>query len=387
MSGRKSERGKERDERGLLIGGLIVAGLILFFFIFHIDGYNVTGNYHATDREIIEYVMQGPFSYNTVFLAMSFNDREVDDPFIETISVDMKSARTIEVRVTEKKLIGSVCYNGSYWYFDTKGIVRTRSDFSEADYRAHMAGKSFSEIRNAAASEAGGAESRVPASGGESAALPSGAAGSTEKPSGAASGAAGSASDPAGTSAAAPGLPAAAPGFPEALPGFAAASESASGSAASGVRYLSANGSGSSAAGKEKKTGDTAAADSASGTLRKGNGNYIPVVTGLSFPAVSVGQPLTVLFTNVFPGLRELKKYVDEGGYEPDGVEYSLDGEMLLTFGGITVNIGSFTEIEEELYVMNNILPSLEGQSGILHMENYDGSANRLIFSKNENNS
>ena len=68
-------------------------------------------------------------------------------------------------------------------------------------------------------------------------------------------------------------------------------------------------------------------------------------------------------------------------------MEYTLDGEMLLMFGGITVNIGSFTEIEEELYVMNNILPSLAGQSGILHMENYDGSSNRLIFSKNEKNS
>ena len=285
MSVRKSDRGKERDEKGLLIGGLIVAGLILFFFIFRIDGYSVNGNFHATDREIIEYVMQGPFSYNTVFLAMSFNDREVDDPFIERISVDMKNTHTIEVRVAEKKMIGSVFYNGSYWYFDTKGVVRIRSDFSEADYKEHLAGKSYSEIRNAS-------------------------------------------------------------------------------------------------------VGDTAEnTENISGGLRKGSGNYIPVVTGLSFSAVSVGQPLTVLFTNVFPGLRELKKYVDEGGYEPDSVEYTLDGEMLLKFGGITVNIGSFSEIEEELYAMNNILPSLEGQSGILHMENYDGSSNRLIFSKNEKNS
>ena len=326
MSVRKSDRGRERDEKGLLIGGLIVAGLILFFFIFRIDGYSVNGNYHATDREIIEYVMQGPFSYNTVFLAMSYNDREVDDPFIEKISVDMKSVHTIEVRVTEKKMIGSVFYNGSYWYFDTKGIVRIRSDFCEADYRAHMAGKSYTEIRNSEARDTVGAESRGTGSGREV----TESAGATAE---------------SGTSGA----------------------QSASGNAS------------------DESTPDKT--ESAPGSLRKGTGNYIPVVSGLSFSAVSVGQPLTVLFTNVFPGLRELKKYVDEGGYEPDSVEYTLDGEMLLTFGGITVNIGSFTEIEEELYVMNNILPSLEGQSGILHMENYDGSSNRLIFSKNEKNS
>ena len=335
MSVRKSDRGKERDEKGLLIGGLIVAGLILFFFIFRIDGYSVNGNYHATDREIIEYVMQGPFSYNTVFLAMSYNDREVDDPFIEKISVDMKNTHTVEVRVTEKKMIGSVFYNGSYWYFDTKGIVRIRSDFCESDYRAHMAGKSYSEIRNSEARNTVGTESRGTGSGKavtESAGVmaESGTAGVT------------------------------------------------AGSGTAGVTPASGN----------APDGNTAVnADNVSGELRKGNGNYIPVVSGLSFSAVSVGQPLAVLFTNVFPGLRELKKYVDEGGYEPDSVEYTLDGEMLLTFGGITVNIGSFTEIEEELYVMNNILPSLEGQSGILHMENYDGSSNRLIFSKNEKNS
>ena len=335
MSGRKSDRGRERDEKGLLIGGLIIAGLIVFFFIFRIDGFTVTGNYHATDQEIIEYVMQGPFSYNTVFLAMSFNDREVDDPFIQKISVDMKSTHTIEVRVTEKKMIGSVFYNGSYWYFDTKGIVRIRSDFSEADYRAHMAGKSYSDIRNEAVRKTAGTESKGTGSSGSKT---------------------GSAGDPAGTG--------------------GASDPSVSGTADSGT-----------APGNSADRSGAAEAGSTAGSLRKGNGNYIPVVTGLSFSAVSVGQPLTVLFTNVFPGLRELKKYVDEGGYEPDSVEYTLDGEMLLMFGGITVNIGSFTEIEEELYVMNNILPSLAGQSGILHMENYDGSSNRLIFSKNEKNS
>ena len=336
MSVRKSERGKERGEKGLLIGGLIFAALILFFFIFRIDGYSVTGNYHASDQEIIEYVMQGPFSYNTVFLAMSYNDREVDDSFIEKISVDMKSTHTIEVRVAEKKLIGSVFYNGSYWYFDTRGIVRVRSDFCEADYREHLAGKSFSEIREAAAKNAAGTESGN-----------AGTAGGTAGSANGTTGAAGTANGAAG---------------------------SVNGTAADSVNGAAGSSNGTSESG-------------VSGSLRKGNGNYIPVVTGLSLSAVSVGQPLAVLFTNVFPGLRELKKYVDGGGYEPDSVEYTLDGEMLLTFGGIVVNIGSFTEIEEELYVMNNILPSLEGLSGILHMENYDGSSNRLIFSKNEKNS
>ena len=360
MSVRKSDRGKERGERGLLIGGLIFAGLILFFFIFRIDGYTVTGNYHASDTEIIEYVMQGPFSYNTVFLAMSYNDREVDDSFIEKISVDMKSTHTIEVRVTEKKLIGSVFYNGSYWYFDTRGIVRIRSDFGEADYREHLAGKSFSEIRAAAAKNAA-AESGTTGSA-------NGTAGTAE-----AAGTAGTANGTAGT---ANGTAGTANGAEASAAGAAGSSNSAAGTT---------NGSGDGTADAAGRT--AAGSDNASGPLRKGNGNYIPVVTGLSFSAVSVGQPLAVLFTNVFPGLRELKKYVDEGGYEPDSVEYTLDGEMVLIFGGITVNIGSFTEIEEELYVMNNILPSLEGQSGILHMENYDGSSNRLIFSKNEKNS
>lgn len=58
------------------------------------------------------------------------------------------------------------------------------------------------------------------------------------------------------------------------------------------------------------------------------------------------------------------------------------EGNLTVTYGGVHVNLGKGDNIESRVAAIGKTLPSIAGLSGILHLENYDGTQNRFIFSK-----
>ena len=84
----------------------------------------------------------------------------------------------------------------------------------------------------------------------------------------------------------------------------------------------------------------------------------------------------------MFSMLSSLKNIVNKNNIIPDAVMFDENGNLLLTYGEAQVNLGSGSYLEARLEELTGILPSLSGLSGILHLENYDGSQNRLIFDK-----
>lgn len=84
----------------------------------------VEGNVHYTNEEIIEMVMNGKFGSNSLFLAMKYKDRGIENvPFIQAMDVAIEAKDTIRITVYEKALAGYVSYLGQYIYFDKDGIV------------------------------------------------------------------------------------------------------------------------------------------------------------------------------------------------------------------------------------------------------------------------
>ena len=116
-------------------------------------------------------------------------------------------------------------------------------------------------------------------------------------------------------------------------------------------------------------------------TSAKG-GNYLPLVRGLVFSEAAVGYPLPVQYDRVFSSIAVLKSFVDRSGYVPDDVAYDQEGNLTVTYGGVHVNLGKGDNIESRVAAIGKTLPSIAGLSGILHLENYDGTQNRFIFSK-----
>jgi cell division protein FtsQ len=95
-----------------------------------------------------------------------------------------------------------------------------------------------------------------------------------------------------------------------------------------------------------------------------------------------VGYPLPVQYDRVFSSIAVLKSFVDRSGYVPDDVVFDQEGNLTVTYGGVQVNLGKGDNIESRVAAIGKTLPSIAGLSGILHLENYDGTQNRFIFSK-----
>ncbi len=110
----------------ILLVVLLAAGLG-FKYIY--DNYTVTniyvsGNSHYTNDEIIDMVLQGRMSHNSLYLSYKYRDKSIKDiPFVEKIDVDIVSPDTIRINVYEKAIAGYMAYLGRYIYFDRNGIV------------------------------------------------------------------------------------------------------------------------------------------------------------------------------------------------------------------------------------------------------------------------
>ena len=139
-----AERGKRRGEKkgeeklrfgrrrriALLCSALfLVLAVLAAGYVYIVRNYTVTtiyveGNVHYTNEEIIDMVVDGRFGDNSLFLAMKYKDKGIEDvPFIQAMDVTIEAKDTIRITVYEKALAGCVAYLDQYMYFDKDGIV------------------------------------------------------------------------------------------------------------------------------------------------------------------------------------------------------------------------------------------------------------------------
>lgn len=145
---------KRRINRKLLAAVLglcaLVAGLIAFFQVFHIERVEVEGNLRYTDEEIKNLCMYGPLSYNSIL--MSVFQQYIDlsgEAFLDHVSVEYIDRNTIMLHVTETRLVGMFVINGYYYYFDQFGRVTevlVEKDEEEGKYVPEVSGLGASGI-------------------------------------------------------------------------------------------------------------------------------------------------------------------------------------------------------------------------------------------------
>lgn len=113
----------------LSVALFLVLAVLIAGYGYVVRNYTVTtiyveGNVHYTNEEIIDMVMDGRFSGNSLFLSMKYKDKGVENvPFIQAMDVTVEDKDTIRITVYEKALAGYVSYLGQYIYFDKDGIV------------------------------------------------------------------------------------------------------------------------------------------------------------------------------------------------------------------------------------------------------------------------
>ena len=139
---------RRKKKRAVLVLVFLVLGAV-FKYIY--DNYTVTniyvtGNTHYTNDEIIEMVLQGRMSHNSLYLSYKYRDKSIEDiPFVEKIDVDIISPDTIRINVYEKAIAGYISYLGRYIYFDRNGTV-VESSLDRSDQVPEVMGLSFDYI-------------------------------------------------------------------------------------------------------------------------------------------------------------------------------------------------------------------------------------------------
>ena len=136
-----------------IIAGIIIAVLLGtgLFCKYILDNYTVTniyvsGNTHYTNEEIIEMVMDGKLSHNSLFLSLKYRNKGIENvPFIQKMDVDILSPDTVRINVYEKAVAGYMAYLGRYMYFDREGIV-VESSLEPSDSVPEVMGLSFDYV-------------------------------------------------------------------------------------------------------------------------------------------------------------------------------------------------------------------------------------------------
>lgn len=102
----------------------ILIAIVIVLKEFTIETVYVEGNEHYTSSQISQFVEQGRFGDNSIYLSLKYSNKSITDiPFIEKMDVDVLDRNSIKVTVYEKNLAGYVEYLGSYMYFDKDGVV------------------------------------------------------------------------------------------------------------------------------------------------------------------------------------------------------------------------------------------------------------------------
>ncbi len=128
----KSFKTWARQHKSLLIIWAMVAAVLIVLLgalvyvrkTYTVHNIYVEGSSYYSDEEIIDRVLSGRFSHNSLYLSFKYRDTSIEDvPFVEKMTVEILSPDSIKIKVYEKAMAGCVQYLGRYMYFDKDGII------------------------------------------------------------------------------------------------------------------------------------------------------------------------------------------------------------------------------------------------------------------------
>ena len=108
----------------------------------------------------------------------------------------------------------------------------------------------------------------------------------------------------------------------------------------------------------------------------------IPEISGLAFESIVLHNPLPVKNDEIFGEVLEITNLLNKYDLEIDTIYYNDDMEVTLYMDKVRVFLGKKDNLTEKIMKLRDIAPHLEGQKGMLHLENYDSEMDVITFSK-----
>ena len=108
----------------------------------------------------------------------------------------------------------------------------------------------------------------------------------------------------------------------------------------------------------------------------------IPQVTGLRFSNVILNEVLPVSDDTIFQQILNLTQMMDKYGIEADEIHFSSGAKVTLRFDRVRAALGNGDYLDEKFMKLKDILLMLEGESGVVKMENFSDPSADVTFVK-----
>ena len=106
-------------------------------------------------------------------------------------------------------------------------------------------------------------------------------------------------------------------------------------------------------------------------------------ISGLSVKEAVLYEKLSLNDSGILRTLLNVTQLLKKYDRVPE-IILIQDGDVLLSYGSIQVNVGSGSNLNEKILRMDQIFPKLEGLSGTLHLETWTESSTDIYFRKEE---
>lgn len=108
----------------------------------------------------------------------------------------------------------------------------------------------------------------------------------------------------------------------------------------------------------------------------------MPEITGLEFHSVVLHNPLPVKNSDVFSQVLEITNLLNKYELEIDTIYFNNNLEVTLYMDNVRVPLGKRDKLTEKIMKLRDLVPHMEGMSGVLHLENIDSGSGDITFTK-----
>lgn len=116
-----------------------------------------------------------------------------------------------------------------------------------------------------------------------------------------------------------------------------------------------------------------------SGTKTSG----VPQVTGIDFDHVVLYEPLPVEDPAIFSEVLSITQMLSKYEIVTDKIFFNDENEITLYFGNVRARLGK-NNLEEKVMRLQQILPNLEEETGVLDMQNYSDDRKNVTFRRDD---
>ena len=107
-------------------------------------------------------------------------------------------------------------------------------------------------------------------------------------------------------------------------------------------------------------------------------------ISGLSVETAKLYEKLPIKNQGILRTLLNVTQLLDKYKLEPEMIYVMPEGQVLLSYGKIQVNVGENEYLNEKIVRLQKIMPQIEGMEGTLHLETWTETATDIYFEKGE---